>query len=515
MNTNNKDDHIFRMLILSDLHYESKRKEDFEKIFNPFLETLSNFLRKNGEWTPQCLALVGDIAHCENEPTGYDDIHSFIEKMKMELGTSFHVVAVPGNHDKQLTKTVLTEKEEKDMKIASDSMQKKIKEQAKLRMAKSDLAEAESFLKIYTSTNSDECAKASEYLKRYFGYYAHFVSSYYDTPEWHPVPDIKVEKELRNVSGFYLIERSKVCLIALNTEWKYVISNAGNHRIILTLDSRVVEQIEKNAINLKRKGYSIITLMHRSPYRLCWNDIYGSLDENSLVERLIGMSDLIICGHEHNTKNREPDLLMNSTLLYQNGSMFDRNKDDCRYPYSASLLRYDTKLRMLNVLRIRFNTGNALSYEWTVSSDDVKTYCMEPMILSKPRQLTLRNELYKEISFSWPVGQEMLHKKIRSLFYAGSTADDIPDYIDCSIIPLNVDTMKQVRRKIQNIKQKDAEPLYKMYVLLIYSERFETKDFDVQTKNAIASYKEVKSLVKNEQIGHKMVTNLIFCNILI
>lgn len=515
---NNIDNHIFQMLILSDLHYESNRKEDFEKIFNPFLKTLSNFLRTNREWVPQCLALVGDIAHCENDKTGYDDIHSFIEKIKTEIGISFKIVTVPGNHDKQLTTPTLTKEEEKKIKDASEEEQAEIKQKARLRASKEDLDEAENFLKTYTSTKPKDCLRTSKYLKKYFGYYAHFTSPYYNTPDWHPIPNINIEKDLLNVSGYYLIERAKVCIIALNTEWKYVISNAGNHRTILTLDSKVIEQIEKNAISLKRKGYSIITLMHRSPYRLCWTDIYGSLEENSLVERLVGMSDLIICGHEHNTKNREPDMLMNSTLLYQNGSMFDRKKEDCRYPYSASLVRYDTKAHMLNVVRIRFNTGNALTYEWTVSSDDVKTYCMDPMTSYKPRHHTLNNELYKEVSFSYPIEQEILYKKIRSLFYDNTAPNEIPHYIDCNIMPLNVDTiMKQVRQKIKDIKEGNTKdgPSFKLYVLLLYSERFENNNFDTQTQNAISLYKKVKSLIKEEEIGHKMVTNLIFCNILI
>lgn len=146
-------------------------------------------------------------------------------------------------------------------------------------------------------------------------------------------------------------------------------------------------------------------------------------------------------------------MLMNSTLLYQNGSMFDRNKDDCRYPYSASLIRYDTKAQMLNVMRIRFNTGNALTYEWIASPDDIKTYCMEPMVSSRPYSLTLSNELYKEVTFFYPIEEDILHKKIRSLFYNGPTTNDIPNYIDCSILPLNIDTiMKQITKRIADIK---------------------------------------------------------------
>lgn len=68
MSKNDIDNHIFRMLILSDLHYESKRKEDFEKIFNPFLKTLSSFLHTNREWTPQCFTVVKIIAKQRIKP---------------------------------------------------------------------------------------------------------------------------------------------------------------------------------------------------------------------------------------------------------------------------------------------------------------------------------------------------------------------------------------------------------------------------------------------------------------
>nr|WP_302829360.1 metallophosphoesterase [uncultured Bacteroides sp.] len=516
MEENNINNHIFRILILSDLHYESKRKDDFERIFNPFLDKLSAFLKNHQEWSPQCLVLAGDIAHSENDMTGYDDIRSYIEKIKLEIGISFQVVAVPGNHDKQLTPIEYTKEELTALKNSSEEKKKSIKAKAQLRVSEKDLEAAKMFLNMYTNPQPEVCSKNSEYLKKYFGNYARFISSYYDTVHWHPIPDIKIDSELKSISGYYLLEYPKICLVALNTEWQYVVGNAGGHRSILTLDENITKQVEKHVKGLKRNGYTIITIMHRSPYRLCWNDIYGRLDENSLVERIIGISDLIICGHEHNTKNREPDMLMNSTLLYQNGSMFDRNKEDGRYPYSASLLRIDTKARMLNVIRIRFNTGNALTYEWTVASEDVKSYCMEPMTSSKPRLKTLNNELYKEISFSSPIEPDLLQKKIRSLFYPGNSPENIPNYINCCILTLDTKTESIVKQKIHAIKQKitDGEPLPKLYVLILYSERFEGNKIEIQTQHAISSYKKIKSLIKSEEIGHKLITNLVFCNIL-
>lgn len=499
MDNNGADNQVFRMLILSDLHYESTRKEDFEHIFEPFLQTLSTFLKSHPEWAPQCLTLAGDIVHCkEDEAESYSDIRTFIERIKQEIGTSFHVVAVPGNHDKQLTKI---EEGINDAKLAS---------------SQKDLADAEAFLEVYTDTTPEACKKVSRHLKQYYGHYAQFISPYYKEENWHPVPNTDIDKELRSISGYYLLKQSKICLVALNTEWKYVISNAGQYRSILTLDEKTIKQMEKRILSLKRNGYTIITLMHRSPYRLCWKDIYGSVDENSLVERIIGMSDLIICGHEHNAKNREPDMLMNKTLLYQNGSMFDRSKEDGRYPYSASLVRIDKKARILHVLNIRFNTQNALTYEWTASVNEAKRYSMEPLLSATPRQKIFNNELYKEVSLFAPTDPELLKKKIRSLFYPGSEPKDIPNYINCDIFPLNASTIEQVHEKIEDIKQKPTtgEPLSRLYVLLLYSERFEGKYFETQTQDAITSYKVIKSLIKSEKIEHKLVTNLVFCNIL-
>lgn len=46
----------------------------------------------------------------------------------MGIGTSFHVVTVPGNHDKQLTEPILTEEEEEKIKNALEPMQAEIKE---------------------------------------------------------------------------------------------------------------------------------------------------------------------------------------------------------------------------------------------------------------------------------------------------------------------------------------------------------------------------------------------------
>lgn len=510
----------FQMLILSDLHYECKRKEDFEKVFNPFLKTLSNFLKKNKEWTPQCLALIGDIVHNENNHDGYDEVRSFIKKMELELGKTFYIVTVPGNHDKQLTPPSSIKIE--DGEKGTGDGRKITEDEIKIMAGKIDLEAAEDFLRIYTSHKPENCQKASDYLEQYFGQYARFASLYHKEKErmgkWFPVPDTKVTEELSHISGYYLMEREKVCIVALNTEWKYVAKNAGKNGSIITLGKDIIKQMEIRVKKLKREGYLIITLMHRSPYTMCWNDIYGSLEENSLVERLVGMSDLIVCGHEHNAKNREPDMLMNSTLLYQNGIMFDREKNDGRYPYSASLIRIDTKAHMLHVIRLRFNNEDALTYEWSASTENMKTYCMEPIASPQKILKTSGDGQYKAIPFYNPIDNDMLHKKLRSLFYGETSPDKIPPYIKCHIMELSKDTDRQIDDEIGRIKQTetaDQPSQHKLHTFLLYSKRSEGNNFELQTQKAIQLYKDIKKRIKKTEIGHKIVTNLIFCDILI
>lgn len=517
MEAKKENDNVFRMLILSDLHYEKARINDFEPVISSFIKTLSSFLRENEEWNPQCLALVGDIAHSASETSEYDDIHALIDRIRTETGTSFQVVTVPGNHDKQFL-VGYTEEEKLKLEGCAEKEKERIEKDAQTREAKKDLEAANDFLKSYADNSPGSCAKTGAYLTKYFGYYTRFASVYNTGKDWYPIPEVDIDESLKSICGYYLMEREKICLVALNTEWKYVPGNGGGHRSILTVGEKVVKQMESRMKLLKRDGYTVITLMHRSPYHLCWKDVYGSLEENSMFERVVSMSDLIICGHEHNAKSREPDTLMSRTLLYQNGIMFDRSpRNDGRYPYSASLIRMDIKTRLLKVVRIRFNTSNAMDYEWTASGDTIKTYAMDALVMPEPRQHTSRNELYREITLAAPVVKNMLEKKILPLFYPCSGRNDIPAHILCDVIELNNTTIGKMNEKIEYIKQNDADCEQSAHEhVILYKELYrESADVEKQMQEAIFQYKTIKDKIKSEEIGHKIVINLVFCNILI
>lgn len=519
MESKQENDNIFRMLILSDLHYEKNNCDNFELVISSFIKTLSSFLSENKEWNPQCLALVGDIAHSAGETSEYGDIHSLIDRIKTEIGVPFQVITVPGNHDKQFP-VKYTEDEELIIKGCADEEAEKIKRKALEREASNYKKATMEFLKNYTDKSSESCAITNDFLTKYFKYYAQFASAYHTGKDWYSIPEGVADKPLDSICGYYLMEREKICLVALNTEWMYVPGNGGGHRSALTVGEKVVKLMESRVKLLKRNGYTVITLMHRSPYHLCWKDIYGSLEENSMFERIVSMSDLIICGHEHNTKSREPDTLMGRTLLYQNGIMFDRSSyADGRYPYSASLIRIDIKKRLLNVVRIRFNTGNAMEYEWTASNDSIKTYSMDAIVMPESRQHEFRNELYREITLSSPIEEEMLEKKILPLFYPYSDQKGIPSHIKCEVVELDNKALCRMHERIVHLKESGSvgsEQSAHDHVIL-YKELYRDKADDVekQISEALFLYKNIKEKIKSEEIGHKLVINLVFCNILI
>lgn len=171
MESKQENDNIFRMLILSDLHYERNNSDNFELVISSFIKTLSSFLSENKEWNPQCLGLVGDIAHSAGETSEYDDIHSLIDRIKTEIGVPFQVITVPGNHDKQFP-VKYTEDEELIIKGCADEEAEKIKRKALEREASNYKKATMEFLKNYTDKSSESCAITNDFLTKYFKYYA-------------------------------------------------------------------------------------------------------------------------------------------------------------------------------------------------------------------------------------------------------------------------------------------------------------------------------------------------------
>lgn len=143
----------FVFLNLSDLHFDLKRKNLFDEAFDAFLDAINDFLVDHREWTPDCLALVGDMAN-RGTKEEYGKLDNYINKLKDVVGKDLIILPVPGNHDKFFPN-------------GSKDVEK-------------DFQEAEQFLKLYDKyiteqskqnekTKADRTTVINTFLKTYFG----------------------------------------------------------------------------------------------------------------------------------------------------------------------------------------------------------------------------------------------------------------------------------------------------------------------------------------------------------
>lgn len=492
-NTKNRE---VGLLVISDIHYIEKNANDIDKVFSSFLEALSLFLKDNREWVPDCVALVGDLAQSAKEEE-YNGVGRLIDKMKETIGRELYILPVPGNHDKK----VLKENTSEDQKRAKQFLEENSKE-----------------LEVATKKESN-----IEFLKDYFQFYSKFAGSCYQTDKgkgtvWKSIPRFQAEPPYDRIQGYFIIEPLHLCVMALNTEWAFVRNEDKELALPLTVGEAFVEQMDKEVRLLKNKGYTVITMMHRSPYRLRWKDLWGNLDKRSPVERIIDLSDLIICGHEHNGTEHAPDLLMNVTQLFQNGSSFSNLTVDARYPYIASLMRINPDKRLIHQAQFHYNMNETQDVQWQVpAGNNIKTFYMDALLSPRIQRKSFSNELYKEITLLRPYKSEQLEQKIRKLFYPCNNQSAQLKY---EIWPLNAQTKQKIiwYTEEQTKSGGCTEQTDEIHVIL-YSEcdcpENGKQNILYQKQAAISLYKEIKTLARNNEISHKLIFNLVFCNILV
>lgn len=507
-----------RLLVLSDLHFIVKNKSLIEEIYTSFLNTLTAFWKEHPEWIPNCLVCVGDIAD-RSQPEEYREATQLIKQLRNTVPGPVEVLIIPGNHDKSTSGTAEAKNDSKKGELFLENCNK-LKE----------LSHKKGKNEEETKKNQEKIKKLTDsihsYLDQYFKNYTDFVAPFQNESQWIPVPEFK-EGECQRVSGIYILEKLELAVLAVNTEWKHARNNGEEYKPMATIGKECIKEMEKQADAYKRKGYTVITLMHRSPYQLDWDDIYGVLDEKSPVNRIIAVSDLIICAHEHHKAKNEPDLLMNRTQLFQSGCMYDPYSPDGRYPYSATLMRINDLKRTIETAEIRFDMCNAQEYTWIPPHiHSINTYYMDPLRLPYKRVYIGQNELHKEITLSAPLDTENFRQTVLRLFYPlkpdNCTEADIPADIICQVEKLNKQTITKISGWLELLEEKvkdttgsgtSGKHSMRMHVIL-YCIRETVRLEDKFTQEALQQFKELKKEIREREIGHKLIVNLIFCNIL-
>lgn len=486
----------FVLLNISDLHFstDAKSRKTFDLVFKSFVKMLNQFINDHKAFTPNCLAIIGDIAN-RGTNEEYQGVKSYVELLISSIEHRPEIFVVPGNHDKHIP----------------DSFKKEHSRYV------SQLMEAFDFCaknKKPININSLEIAKCSisQYQKLYFGPYSDFVKEYNE----RLIPPFLDNKNYNNITGIRLLDSLRLCVVLLNTEWNYM----AKENIIrkLSVGDSIIQQIEKQVETYREHGYFVITLMHRSPYYLEWKEIYDSDLKKSAFDRIVNMSDLIICGHEHNRQLKRPDFLLNTTQLFQNGSIYaepNMESRDDRFHYSASLLYIDPNKRLVSTIRFNYDTDSS-DYKWkTPILKERETFMLDPISFKPISKSQALPGLYKTISLKYPENDTLIANMCKRLFYSydknNLDALNIPTSIHVMVI--NINCIHSINQEISNSENKTAQTHHIILYEKVHYTLNDTKkkEYEIQALNKYAC---IKNSIKHQDKDIKIVTNLVFCKIL-
>lgn len=512
--TQNDIQKSFVILNLSDLHYPSKSPKEndvdeqkvFKMIFQEFTNALASFLNQNKKWTPSCLTLIGDIAN-RGKKEEYDHVKGFLDMLSRKIGQdSLLILPVPGNHDKFIPGGTqeFTDQHAKDVKEFMNAYQEYIKETRKKKTGTEKVSENK-HLQAFDS-----------YQATYFGPYSEFVRDYNQGIELPYVEGIPLSHN--NITGIRIIESLKLCAVLLNTEWFYLPKQEVIRK--LSVGDHFIQTMQNRVMRLREEGYFVITLMHRSPYYLDWTEIFDTALRESAFDRIVGMSDLILCGHEHNRQLKRPDFLLNTTQLFQNGTFYAQpntinNKKNDRYECSASLLQIDPNKRTIQALRFNLEPEPG-KYKWRIPNvNDAETFWLDsPRLPNRPMKIPPHN-LYKTLILKYPVNSSYIETAIKQLFYPLDPVIKVPDIPSTiQVVIKNMDDEKS-----ENVIHEAASALSetkKVCHLILYKEMgytFQAPEKKEQMK-AVTHYQEIKKYIRTQNLDHKIVSNFVFCNIL-
>lgn len=486
----------FVLLNISDIHYSATNK-NVKEVFNNFIETVRLFISEHKEFTPNALVIVGDIAS-RGERDEYNGVKELIQKLTNTIKPGMEILVVPGNHDKNTTTQPKSTQHQEDANIMMDAFKrcaaidKRISEAEKIRLLQ----------------------PIELYHQLYFQPYSEFVHDH----NKNLIPPFLQTTDHYNITGIRLVEQLKVCVVLLNTEWYYFPKENVMRK--LTVGESIVQKLEAMAEMYKEEGYFVITLMHRSPYYLEWKEIFDEELKKSAFDRIVNMSDLIICGHEHNRQLKRPDFLLNKTQLFQNGSIYvnpQTHEGKDRYHYSASLLRIDPSKRLVSSLRFNLNTDQD-NFTWRMPNlNEMETFLLDSISSPITSNTPVSSSLYPTISIIHPESTGEVENMCKRLFY--SYDPDKPQNIDC---PSNVkqvmviDLDENIDSYLNEILPSREWPA--LYTHFIFYKRInytlKNSKREESRMHALKQYEQIKQSIKRQHKDINTVSHLVFCKIL-
>ncbi len=283
------------------------------------------------KWAPDFLLIAGDLVDkCTR--SNYKYVQRQIDALITLFNIKpFRVILTPGNHDRK-----------------TYSPQSPCRKQALIN--KYDATE-QHFAEICKSGQVLSVDLKKRFIKDHVSAFRQFTDLYKsylqpsdDSEKFQCWPDLfegvpEQMQDLQYTSGLKIFEKEKVCFLSVNTEWLYT------RRSIRSADKQKIgpcRPFVNWAFNEIRKSYSdytVITVMHRDPRSLSWDEKNisdsASIDTISVLENY---SDIIVSGHDHTLKINPPTMLRNHAQHFGIGSASRPAGINENVRYTASLL---------------------------------------------------------------------------------------------------------------------------------------------------------------------------------
>ena len=342
------------ILCISDLHLLAQRAEkDGSDINKGQLERLRHDLMRFQEeslgqiqWKPDFLLIAGDLVDkCTEENYGY--VKKQIDALRKLFDIHpFKVIMTPGNHDKEVSVSSASPTDMEIIRKLYGKQEERFSNICKVgdvtpKQKECFVCDHAGAFKKFTDFYK-EYAELSDNEKNIGGTF--LWPDFFDGLQ-APLQDLKY------TSGLKVFEDEKVCFLSVNTEWMYTrrtIRPAHEQKIGICTPfvGWAFEEIRKSY-----PDYTVVTLMHRDPRSMSWDDRnisdLSQIDALSLIETY---SDIILSGHDHTRKINPPTMLRNHAQHCGIGSVSRPAGFNENVRYTATLIHVNPikgKMRLL------------------------------------------------------------------------------------------------------------------------------------------------------------------------
>lgn len=311
------------VLLISDLHYNTNRGAECDKVNNKLVKKLCDFVSKNKNWKPHILCVCGDIIH-QGKIENYKYFKELLAQLRINFPfLKYFTFTTPGNHDVDRQNIVSV------FNFLYTLVYNEPKYSGKNSFTNNSVID-----NIYTVST---LSKTKFNQMKLFDALQKFESQYFKTfiekkLEIEHSPNCKLTGNSKGkkftLETVYLTEALGIDLVSVNSSFFANFSSPMNDRNNLFLIGAIIDKLKCNLRKVQRtRNYSrkfpVVTLMHHPYYYLHESEhIYATNNSSDLsnnFRKCADFSSLILCGHTHG-ELLNPSNFAQKTFVINNGS---------------------------------------------------------------------------------------------------------------------------------------------------------------------------------------------------